>query len=82
MLEWALSEEFSDESLLNYGSLLEYASVLHNAENFSISLNENVAINLLCLVADNSMLKSLLGHRVFQNIMDRSGNKNTFQAPR
>lgn len=82
MLQWTLYSEINDEALLDFGNVLEYASMLHRCGLYRFSLTESIFSNILLLIASENLLNSLLGHRVLQHMMDRRGNRQQFDTPR
>lgn len=82
MLSWTLDSGINDEALLDFGNVLEYASMLHKCGGYRDSLSETIFSNILFLIASENLLNSLLGHRVLQHMMDRKGNRQQFDTPR
>lgn len=82
MLTWTLHVDIKDEALLDFGNVLEYATMLHVSGLYKDSLTENILSIILTLIASESLLNNLLGHRVLQHMMDRRGNRQQFDTPR
>lgn len=82
MLSWTLTHNICNDALLDFGNLLEYASILHKTEKYNVTLKGNIFSNILELIASDDLLKSLLGHRILQHLMDRHENKSQFESAR
>lgn len=82
MLEWTYDEEFSDSSLLDFGSLLEYAAVNYVTETYVISKPFSIFPLLMELLASDNILKSLLANKLLHKLLDRKKNRVFFNTPR
>ena len=56
--------------------------MVNRTEKYNDSLKENIFSNVLELIASDDLLKSLLGHRILQHLMDRHENKSQFESAR
>lgn len=82
MLEWTFEDTVSDDALLDFGTLIEYAAMLHDTDNYRDSLPPEIFPLVLRMVASENLLHSLLGNRVLQHLLDRHNNRLQFDTPR
>lgn len=81
-MSWSFNDDLEDEALLDFGNVLEYAAMLHETMLYNDSLHFDLFPLVLKLVASDDRLRSLLGNRVFQHLLDRHENKVHFETPR
>ncbi|KAF5277179.1 hypothetical protein FQR65_LT03885 [Abscondita terminalis] len=82
MIEWMLQEDITDEALLEFGNLIEYAAVLHETYLYHDSFYPSLFPMVLELVRSENRLYSLLGNRILQNLLDRHHNVPVFDTPK
>lgn len=82
MMQWTFEDFISDEGLLDFGNLIEYAAMLHDTQVYRESLPQDFFPLVLRLVASENLLHSLLGNRVLQHLLDRHDNRLQFDTPR
>ncbi|KAK4874263.1 hypothetical protein RN001_013623 [Aquatica leii] len=82
MVEWVLDEDITEEALLDFGNLIEYAAVLHETYLYRDSLYPSLFPMVLELVGSDNQLYSLLGNRILQNLLDRHHNVPEFDTPK
>lgn len=81
MLDVTISEKISDENLLNFGSLLEHLATVHCRKAEKQPIPEQIIPVIIKLIASDNLLYSILGNRIFHNILDRCNNKLKFDSP-
>ncbi|KAK5641799.1 hypothetical protein RI129_010346 [Pyrocoelia pectoralis] len=82
MIGWIYGEDITDDALLHFGNLIEYAALLHQTYLYRDSLQPDLFPMILELVGSENRLYSLLGNRILQNLMDRHRNVTSFDTPR
>ncbi|KAF5293608.1 hypothetical protein FQA39_LY03093 [Lamprigera yunnana] len=82
MIDWVYGKNVSDDALLQFGSLIQFAAGLHNTYLYRHFLDPNLFSMILELIASENRLYSLLGNRIFQNLLDRHHNISEFSSPK
>lgn len=82
MLTWCFEEDLSDQSLLDFGNVLEYGAIIHDTAIYHETIPDDVFPLVLRLISSEDVLRSLLGNRVFQHLLDRNNNRLQFDTPR
>ncbi|XP_071052074.1 uncharacterized protein [Onthophagus taurus] len=82
MLSWCLTYNFPNEILLDFGNVIEFASVTYKANLLSDYFSANTVNHIFVLIQSDNVLKSLLGTRIFQHLINRHGNKTIFDVPK
>lgn len=82
MLEWCFQEEISDDALLDFGNVLEYAAIIHDTSVYHESIPDEMFPSVLKLISSENVFRSLLGNRVLQHLLDRKNNRLQFDTPK
>ncbi|XP_024944229.1 uncharacterized protein LOC107271217 [Cephus cinctus] len=82
MCLWTMKNETNDETILDFGSTLEYAAFLHNSSSYEKTLTSEVFPMLMHMIGSTNRLANLLGNRVLQYLLDRNNNKHQFDTPK
>ncbi|XP_076243658.1 uncharacterized protein LOC143184930 [Calliopsis andreniformis] len=82
MSSWAVEKGMTDETILEFGSTLEYTAYMHKVTTYEKTLTPKIFPLLMDMIASKSKIVSLLGNRVIQYLLDRHENKMCFDTPR
>lgn len=82
MCSWSVNENMTDEMILEFGSILEYAAYMHRAGLYEQTLTPAIFPLLMQMVGSRSRLINLLGNRVLQYLLDRRDNRAIFDTPK
>lgn len=82
MCSWAVEDGMTDDTILEFGSTLEYTSYMHKVTLYENTLTPNIFPLLMEMIASKSKIASLLGNRVMQYLLDRKENKLNFDTPK
>lgn len=82
MLTWCFEDDLPDQSLLDFGNVLEYGAIIHDTSIYHEAIPDDVFPMVLKLIASDNVLRSLLGNRVLQHLLDRNNNRLQFDTPR
>ncbi|XP_012057253.1 PREDICTED: uncharacterized protein LOC105620362 [Atta cephalotes] len=82
MCSWTIAADTTDEFVLEFGSLLEFAAYIHQADLYEQTLTPTIFPLLMQMVGSSSRLISLLGNRVLQWLIDRQDNRAVFDTPK
>ncbi|XP_063980219.1 uncharacterized protein LOC135164099 [Diachasmimorpha longicaudata] len=78
---WALEEQFHhDGIILELTNILEFAAQSYKMDVFGNPLTKELLLLLLKMISSANSSVSLMGNRVFQNLIDRKHNKLQFQT--
>ncbi|KYN27197.1 PREDICTED: uncharacterized protein LOC108757809 [Trachymyrmex cornetzi] len=82
MCSWTVATGTTDEFVLEFASLLEFAAYMHQASLYEQTLTPTIFPLLMRMVGSSSRLVSLLGNRVLQWLIDRQDNRAIFDTPK
>lgn len=82
MCSWTVAADVSDEIVLEFGDILEYAAYTHRTNLYEQTLTPTIFPLLMQMVGSTGRLTSLLGNRVLQYLLDRGDNRAVFDTPR
>ncbi|KYN38773.1 Protein EFR3 like protein A [Trachymyrmex septentrionalis] len=82
MCSWTVTAGTTDEFVLEFASLLEFAAFIHQANLYEQTLTPTIFPLLMRMVGSSSQIISLLGNRVLQWLIDRHDNRAIFDTPK
>ncbi|RLU16825.1 hypothetical protein DMN91_010893 [Ooceraea biroi] len=82
MCAWSVIADITDEIILEFGSILEYAAYTHQAGLFEQTFTTVIFPLLMQMIGSSSRLINLLGNRVLQYLLDRRDNRAIFDTPK
>lgn len=82
MLDAVMEESIPHDNIMKFGNVLEHVAALYTRKLARRPLSEHVLPAVLKVISSKNLLFSLLGHRILQNLIDRSNNKVKFNTPR
>ncbi|XP_011636473.1 uncharacterized protein LOC105426778 [Pogonomyrmex barbatus] len=82
MCSWMAAADATDEFVLEFGSTLEYAAYMHQADLYEQTLTPMIFPLLMRMIGSSNRLISLLGNRVLQYLIDRKDNRAIFDTPK
>ncbi|XP_050298190.1 uncharacterized protein LOC126737365 isoform X2 [Anthonomus grandis grandis] len=76
------SYEMEDSTLLEFGSIGEYAALRYHTQRFSETIPDQLTESLMMMMVSDNAFHHLFANRIMQNIWDRHHNKLEFETPR
>lgn len=74
--------EMDDDTLLEFGSIGEYAALRYHTQTFGLSIPVDLMENIVTMMLSDNPYHHMFSYRILQNIMDRHNNKMQFEHPR
>lgn len=81
MIDSVYVAKLTEDDILQFATILEYAANLHSTNKLSDLEMEDVFKNTLELMCSQNSFLSLLGCRLLQYLLDRHGNKKKLVVP-
>lgn len=82
MCSWTIQRDISDDTILEFGSILECTAHMHQTTLYEKTLTPIIFPLLMQMIASNSRIINLLGNRVVQYLIDRKRNRLNFDTPK
>lgn len=82
MCSWIVEQGMTDETILEFGSTLEYTAYIHKVGLYEQTLTPKIFPLLMEMIASSSKIINLLGNRVIQYLLDRRENRINFDTPK
>lgn len=82
MCSWIVASSITDEIVLEFSNILEYAAYMHQTGFYEETLTPTIFPLLIQMIGSTSRLTNLLGNRVLQYLLDRRKNRAIFNTPR
>lgn len=74
--------EMEDDTLLEFGSIGEYAALRYHTQRFDDSIPVDLMANIVTMMSSDNQYHHMFSYRILRNIMDRHNNKMEFEHPR
>lgn len=81
VIEWAIKAD-DQEGSYDFGQILHCATLYYYPTVFGNSIDDKLFNNIIKLIESPNSVSALLGHKMFQNLIDRNKNTREFEAPR
>lgn len=83
VMSWVTESDEEDETeVYDFGTVLQFATQRYVVNYYIDSLSPKLMTNIIRLIESRNTVRSLLGHKMFQNLLNRNKNEHQFFSPR
>ncbi|KAK0167215.1 hypothetical protein PV327_004644 [Microctonus hyperodae] len=81
LCSWTVEETIEETKILEFTSILEYIATVQKTNLLANTLNDDLFIVVMQMIASSSAIVNILGNRVLQYLIDRGKNRSQFESP-